>query len=90
MCDSFVGDETLNKHGVLTLNYPTEHGIVKNWCDTEDASGRTTDTVMTSGDGVSHTVPTYEVYALHHAILRLVDRDPTQYLTKILTEQGFS
>ena len=90
MCDSFVGDETLNKRGVLTLKYPIEHGIVKNWDDTEDASGRTTDTVMISGDGVSHTVPIYEGYALHHAILRLVGRDPTEYLMKILIEQGFS
>ena len=88
MCDSFIGDETLNKRAVLTLKYPIEHGIVKNWYDTEDASGRTTDIVMTSVDGVSHTVPMYEGHALHHAILRLVGRDPTEYLTKILTEQG--
>ena len=90
MRDSLVGDETLNKHGVLTSKHPIEHGKVKNWCDTEDASGRTTDTVMTSGDGVSHTVRTYEVYAMHQAILRLVGRDPTEYLTKSLTEQRFS
>lgn len=41
---------------------------------------------MDSGDGVILTMPIYEDCASPHVILRL---DLTDYLVKILTEQGY-
>lgn len=33
--DFFIGEEAMAKKGVLAINYPVEHGIVKDWSDME-------------------------------------------------------
>ena len=56
------------------------------------ASGRTTGLVVDSGEGVTHTVPVYEGFAVPHAIPRVpvAGSDLTQYFQELLKKLGYS
>ena len=56
------------------------------------ATGRYSGVVLDCGDGVSHTVPIYQGFALGQAIrtVTLGGRDISDYMMKILSERGYS
>jgi centractin len=56
------------------------------------ASGKVTGTVLDCGDGVTHSVPIYEGFAITNAIQRidLAGRDVTEYLQLLLRKSGYN
>jgi len=52
------------------------------------ATGRTTGTVVDAGEGVTHTVPIYEGYAIPHFITKIpiCGNDLTNYLVHLLNK----
>eukprot|EP00158_Paraphelidium_tribonemae_P002164 Partr_v1_DN25167_c1_g1_i1_m76881 putative ARP1 actin-related protein 1 homolog len=56
------------------------------------ASGRTTGIVLDAGDGVCHSVPVYDGFAVQNAIQRIdiAGRDVTTYMQTLLRKSGYN
>lgn len=56
------------------------------------ANGKTTGIVLDSGDGVSHTLPVYDGFAVSHAACRsdVAGRDVTESLAALLRRAGYN
>lgn len=54
------------------------------------ASGRTTGIVLDIGDGVAHTIPTFDGFCIPYAVNRhdLAGRDVTEYFQRLLDDKG--
>jgi actin-related protein len=74
-----------------TFNVPAMHVANKNVLSLY-SSGRTTGTVLNSGDGITNAVSIYEGYSLPQSIIQLdfAGRELTEYLMKLLFECGYS
>lgn len=56
------------------------------------STGRTTGVVLDSGDGVTHSVPIFEGFALPHSVIRndIAGREVTKYLKLLLKKEGYN
>ncbi|KAE8153043.1 actin family [Aspergillus avenaceus] len=74
-----------------TFNVPAFHAGVQPLLSLY-ASGRTTGVVLESGEGTTHIVPIHEGSVLLDSVKRvdMAGRDLTDYLTKLLREQGYT
>jgi len=86
--DSYIGDEALARKGILTIRYPIEHGIVTNWDDMEKIWHHTFYNELRVAQEEHPVLLTEAPHAIGR--LDLAGRDLTDWMTRLLTERGYS
>ena len=83
--------EKMTKMMFETFNVPCLYVSQQSVCSLY-ASGKTTGIVLDSGEGITHTVPIFEGFAIPAAIQRipLSGKDVTEYLRELLKERGLA
>ncbi|KAA8594399.1 hypothetical protein FQN60_005233 [Etheostoma spectabile] len=84
--DLFIGPKAEEHRGLLSVRYPMEHGIVKDWNDMERIWHKNRE------KAAEVFFETFNGFAIPHSIMRvdIAGRDVSRYLRLLLRKEGYN